>query len=83
MRCAASLLAGANIKVVCASGHSGIQITLASYTHTLPQMEDQAAASVFDCVPRSLRPYLAANGSSRSCACAPSHDAADRLSREE
>jgi integrase len=42
-----SHLAGANVRAVSARlGHSSIQITLDTYAHVLPQMEDQAADAI-------------------------------------
>lgn len=41
------LLAGVNIKAVSVRlGHSSIQITLATYAHVLPEMEQQAAEAI-------------------------------------
>ena len=41
------LLAGVNVKAVSARlGHSSIQITLDSYAHLLPEMEQHAAQAI-------------------------------------
>jgi len=41
------LAAGVNVKAVSARlGHAGVQITLDTYTHVLPQMEEGAIAAL-------------------------------------